>query len=78
MNMNQSKAKGASISWDFAIQTDWKIKGKRLDIVVKDYKRKLMCQCQQIITKNIIKQVNTKTWKKNLKNYGILKVPPCE
>ena len=44
----------ATILWDFAIQTDRKIKSNRQDIVVKGYNRKT---CQQLISyqsKNII------------------------
>ena len=36
-----AKAKGASILYDFVIQTDRKIKSNRPHIMVKDYKRKL-------------------------------------
>ena len=34
------EAKGATILWDFAIQADRKIKSNRLDLMVKDNKRK--------------------------------------
>ena len=35
-----TEEKGATIIWDFAIQTDRKIKSNRQDIVVKGYNRK--------------------------------------
>ena len=37
---HQPEVKGATILWDFAIQTSRKIKSHRPDIVVKDNKRK--------------------------------------
>ena len=37
-----TEAKEATILWDFAIQTDRKIKNNRPDIIVKDYKKKNM------------------------------------
>ena len=37
---HQPEAKEATIPEDFSIQTDWKIKSHRLDIVFKDYKSK--------------------------------------
>ena len=36
----QTQAKGTNIIWDIAIQTDGKIKSRRPDIEIKDYKRK--------------------------------------
>ena len=35
-----TEAKGATIHWDFAIQTNRKINCSKLDIVIKDYKIK--------------------------------------
>ena len=55
--------------WDFAIQTDSKIKSNRPNIVVKDYKSKtcplinMTAPTDSIISKTIMKYLNTNYWK---------------
>ena len=49
-----AEAKSVALFWDFAIQTDRKIKNNRLDKVVKDYKRKTCLLIDMVVSTDSI------------------------